>query len=127
MVRKAIAIYLTKVILESNSEMEFFSSPYKSPNSGIVLPHIFVGDEAFRVHINIMRPFSNPVVSADNRKTISYRLSWARRVSENGFGLLSQVFHIFYSPIGLKSEITDHLVIVACCLNNLLRDVFLEK
>lgn len=105
-----------------------FPSPCKLPNSDIVLPHVFVGDEAFRLHANMMKPFSRPVASADNEKAIfNYRLSRARRVSENAFALLSQVFRIFYTPIAIKPETTDDLIFVACCLHNLLRDAFLES
>lgn len=105
-----------------------FPPPCKLPGSSVVLPHGFVGDEAFRIHTHMMKPFTRPVASADNRKAIfNYRLSRARRVSENAFGLLSQVFRVFYSPIALKPETTDNLIIVACCLHNLLRDAYLEK
>lgn len=69
-----------------------------------------------------MKPFSRPVASTDEN-----RLCRARRVSENAFGLLSQVFRVFYTPIALKPETTDNLIMVACCLHNLLRDAYLEK
>jgi len=48
-------------------------------------------------------------------------------VTENAFGLLSQVFRIFYTAIGIDVEVCDDLVIIACCLHNLLRNAFLEK
>lgn len=105
-----------------------FPPQSKLPNSSTVLPHVFVGDEAFRLHTNMMKLFFRPVASADNRTAIfNYRLSRARRVSENAIGPLSQVFRVFYTPIALKPETTDNLIIVACCLHNLLRDAYLEK
>jgi len=105
-----------------------FPPPCKLPNSSVVLPHVFVGDEAFRLHTNMMKPYSRPVASVDNRKAIfNYRLCRARRVSGNAFGLLSQVFRIFYTPIAIKPETTDNLIVVACCPHNLLRDAYLEK
>lgn len=105
-----------------------FPPPCQLPNSDTVLSHVFVGDEAFRLHPNMMKPFSRAVANVENRKAIfNYRLSRARRVSENAFGLLSQVFRVFYTPIALKPETTDNLIIVACCLHNLLRDTYLEK
>lgn len=104
-----------------------FPPPCKLSNSDKVLPYVFVGDEAFRLHTHMMKPFSRPVASADNQKAIfNYRLCRARRVSENAFGLLCQIFRIFYTPINLKPETTDHLIIVACCLHNFLRDGYLE-
>lgn len=105
-----------------------FPFPSKLPNSDKIAPYVLVGDEAFRLHTHMMKPFSRPVASADNGKAIfNYRLSRARRVSENGFGLLSQIFRIFYTPISLKEETTDNLILVACCLHNLLRDGYLES
>jgi len=46
---------------------------------------------------------------------------------ENAFGLLSQVFRIFYQPINIEPSTCDDLIIVACCLDNMLRDAYLEK
>jgi len=46
-------------------------------------------------------------------------------VTENAFGLLAQVFRIFHTAIGIDVEVYDNLVIVACCLHNMLRNAFL--
>jgi len=75
-----------------------------------------------------MRPYSRTESRKDYQKTIfNYRLSRARRTTENSFGLLSQVFRDFYTPIPLKVETGDYLVLSACYLNNLLRDRYLEN
>lgn len=106
---------------------KLFPPPKKLPNAATVLPHVLVGDQAFRLHPYMMKPYTRKTAMADNDKSIfNYRLSSARRVSENAFALLSQVFRIFHVPIGLKPETTDDVIIVACCLHNLLRDAFLE-
>ena len=110
------------------SSGDMFPPPQKLPKTDVVLPHVFVGDEAFRLHPNMMKPYSKPVASADKEKAIfNYRLSRARRVSENAFGLASKVFRVFYTPIALKPSTTDNLIVVACCLHNLLRDAYLES
>lgn len=104
-----------------------FPPPNKLPNTDQVLPYVLVGDEAFRLSTHMMKPFPRPVASADERKAVfNYRLSRARRVSENAFGLLSQIFRVFYTVIDLNPSTVDDLIIVACCLHNLLRDAFLE-
>jgi len=108
----------------------FFNFPEDKalPGTNIVTPHVIVGDEAFRLHKNIMKPYSRGSIQGDRSKTIfNYRLSRCRRVTENAFGLLSQVFRVFYTPIAVDPEVCDDLIIVACCLHNLLRDAFLEK
>lgn len=100
----------------------------KLPGADISTPFVIVGDEAFRLHKNIMKPYSRSSARQDQAKTIfNYRLSRCRRVTENAFGLLAQVFRVFHTVIGIDVEICDDLVIVACCLHNLLRDAFLEK
>lgn len=48
------------------------------------------------------------------------------RVSEKAFALLGQVFRIFYLPIAVRPEVTDDLIMTACCIHNMLRDSFLE-
>lgn len=62
-----------------------------------------------------------------SKKIFNYRLSRARRVTENAFGLLSQVFRVFYQPMNIESTTCDNLIWVACCLHNMLRDGYLEE
>lgn len=98
------------------------------PGSDTYTPFVIVGDEAFRLHKNIMKPYSRSSARSDRAKTIfNYTLSRCRRVTENAFGLLTQVFRVFHTAIGIDVEVCDDLVIVACCLHNLLRDGFLKK
>ncbi|KAJ8934278.1 hypothetical protein NQ314_013464 [Rhamnusium bicolor] len=42
------------------------------------------------------------------------------------FGLLSQVFRVFYTPIAVAPDVVDDLILTCCCLHNLLRDGYLE-
>lgn len=105
-----------------------FPEPKNLPNSNIILPHFLVGDEAFSLDTFMMKPYARKVAKNDLSKEIfNYRLCRARRVSENAFGLLSQVFRIFYTPIGIAPETCTDMILVACCLHNLLRDGFLES
>jgi len=98
------------------------------PGSNIVVPHVIVADEAFRLHTHIMKPYTKKAGRDDITKTVfNYRLSRARRVTENAFGLLSQVFRVFYQPINLETSTTEDLIWVACCLHNMLRNGYLEK
>lgn len=98
------------------------------PGTDKVVPYVILGDQAFRLHKHILRPYSQKAARADAQKAIfNYRLSRARRVTENAFGLLSQVFRVYYQPINLSPKTCDDLIIVTCCLHNMLREAYLEN
>ena len=70
------------------------------PNSEEPLPFVIVGDEAFPLKKYLLRPY--PVFSArndENKQIYNYRLTRARRVVENAFGVLTQKFRLFYGRI----------------------------
>lgn len=102
--------------------------PANLPGTDIMLPHFLVGDEAFALDTYMMKPYCRIDARANRDKAVfNYRLCRARRVTENSFALLSQVFRIFYTPISIRPEVVDDLILTACCLHNLLRDAYLEK
>lgn len=93
------------------------------PKSDKCLPYVIVGDEAFRLHKNIMKPYNRGQAKEDMQKAVfNYRLSRARRVSENAFAHLCNVFRIFFSPIAVEASTVDLIITVAVCLHNLIRD-----
>lgn len=85
------------------------------------LPYTFVGDEAFALGINFLKPFNQKELFTNERKVFNYRLSRARRVAENAFGILTSKFRIFHTPINLKLENTEVVVLACCVLHNYLR------
>ena len=54
------------------------------------------------------------------KSVFSYRLSRARRVVENAFGILTQRFRVFLRPIAVRVDVADKIVEASCCLHNLL-------
>lgn len=105
-----------------------FPEPKKLPGTNDILPHFLIGDEAFALDTFMMKPYSQRIARHDKQKDIfNYRLCRARRVVENAFGLLSQVFRVFYTPIPISPETCDDLIMSACCLHNILRDGYLEN
>lgn len=97
------------------------------PQSNVSLPHFIIGDEAFPLSSYMMKPFSRRTGLDHQKEIFNYRLCRARRVAENAFGLLSQVFRVFYTPIAVLPSTCTDLILVACCLHNLLRDAYLEE
>lgn len=81
---------------------------------------VIVGDDAFPLKPFLMKPYSRRDMSLKER-IFNYRLSRARRVSENAFGLLVAKFRIFERPIPLMPEKVTSLVRTAVVLHNWLR------
>ena len=65
------------------------------------MPFVLVGDEAFPLQRHLMRPFPRRNVLANTQKIYNYRLSRARRIVENSFGILSQRFRVYNRRIYL--------------------------
>ncbi|XP_041863337.1 putative nuclease HARBI1 [Melanotaenia boesemani] len=76
-----------------------------------------VGDDAFPLSLKLMKPY--PHRNLDQPKQIfNYRLSRARRVVENAFGILSNRFRVFLTTINLRPDKVQHVILAACCLHN---------
>ncbi|XP_074032172.1 uncharacterized protein [Leptinotarsa decemlineata] len=54
-------------------------------------------------------------------RTVNYRLSRARRVVVNAFGILASKFRLFEKPISLKLETLDKVVLACCAIHNWLK------
>lgn len=95
--------------------------PAPLPGSDICAPHIFLGDEAFALLENLLKPYPREQSLVDRTKAIfNYRLSRARRIVENAFGLLTQNFRIYLTPIDMNIDVTEDLVTVTCILHNMI-------
>ncbi|KAM4011680.1 putative nuclease HARBI1 [Anomaloglossus baeobatrachus] len=92
------------------------------PNSETTgnLNFVFVGDEAFPLHANLLKPFPQNALTQE-RRIFNYRLSRARRVVENAFGIMANRFRLFHTPINLKLQSIDSVVLACCTLHNFLR------
>lgn len=82
---------------------------------------VFLGDEAFSLHEHFLKPFPQRDLSY-NKKIFNYRLSRARNVSGNAFGLLAARFRILHTPIHMiYPENISYVVLAICALHNFLR------
>ncbi|XP_037564337.1 uncharacterized protein LOC119443693 [Dermacentor silvarum] len=87
------------------------------PGSGIVAPYAFLGDEAFQLREDFMRPFPAKQLR-DDRRVFNYRLSRARRCAENAFGITAARWRILLRTINLHPKNVDYIVKAACILHN---------
>ena len=70
----------------------------------IIYPYVFVADEGFAMKRNMLHPYSRSNVFDEAKYVFSYRLSRARRVIENTFGMLALRFRIFRRAIIVHIE-----------------------
>lgn len=89
------------------------------PGSSNKVPYVFVSDEAFRLTSRVLKPYGER--SVNSNKVFNYRLSRARRVVENAFGILANKFQIFQKEIDLPVEKVNKITFAACALHNYIR------
>jgi len=89
------------------------------PNIEEPLPFVIVGNKAFPLKKYLLQPY--PWVSARNdesKQIYKYRLTRARRLVENAFGVLTQKFRLFYGQIQPSPENAEKVVLPACILHS---------
>lgn len=79
-----------------------------------------VGDDAFTLSTTLLKPYKHSPLTYQ-QKIFNYRLSRARRIVENAFGILVSRFRIFQRPIEADIKVTDKIIRTACALHNWLR------
>jgi hypothetical protein len=89
-------------------------------NKNCVMPYTIVADDAFPLGEHVMKRY--PMKGLDKAKRIyNYRLSRARRVVENAFGIVSTRFRVLLSTIKLRDPEKIEKIVLACCaLHNFL-------
>ena len=111
----------------SNSKLGFaidnqllgIPSSEKLPSSEIKVPSVFVADDAFPLKSYIMKPY--PGKQGDVTKRIfNYRLSRARRIIENTFGIATSRFRVFRRPIIASESTANSIARAVVALHNYL-------
>ena len=116
-------MYLMEVFWNTRSffrrlKGNMLNTPKQETSDG--LPYVFIGDEAFSLREDFMKPFSQKKLTKE-RCAYNYYLCRARRVVENAFGILVARFRIFNTAIALNPENIDNVVMCCCVLHNFLR------
>jgi len=90
------------------------------PGDNEPMPYFIIGDDAFSLTTRLMKPYGHRGLTYEE-KIFNYRLSRARRVVENAFGIMANRFRVLTRTLPHKPE-TAALITHACCvLHNLLR------
>nr|CAH7763915.1 unnamed protein product [Callosobruchus chinensis] len=92
----------------------------KIRNSATELPYVFIGDEAFHLRPDFLKPFPQGNLSKE-KKIYNYRLSRARRIIENVFGIMAARFQILHTNINMSLDRIDLVVLTCAVLHNFLR------
>lgn len=95
--------------------------PEPLPGRDTPVPYVIVADDAFALHDNIMKPYPGHQSKGSNKRIFNYRLSRARRVSENAFGIMSSVFRVLRKPMLLSPEKASVITLSCVYLHNFLR------
>lgn len=90
------------------------------------LPYVFVGDEAFPLRRNLLRPYPGHDVEGVKR-IFNFRLSSARRLVECAFGILATQWRLYRRVLGVSPEVAEHVVKATCILHNFLRQELEEE
>lgn len=86
------------------------------------LGYCVVADDAFPLRHYVMKPYKcYRATLTVPQKIFNYRLSRARRIVENAFGILVSRFRVFDKKIYCNLKTVNKLVLAACALHNFLR------
>lgn len=89
------------------------------PGRTLPMPYVLVADDAFALRPNVMKPHSHRGLNMMQR-VFNYRLSRARRIIENVFGIMSARFRVLRKPIHLDAKKTKKVTLACCVLHNYL-------
>ena len=98
-----------KMLKQSDSKLQIPAKRVLPNTSGPEMPHAFVGDEAFPLLPNLMRPFPETSLSHQQR-IFNYRLSRARKVVEYTFGIMVSRFRCLRRPLLLDPNNAEKVI-----------------
>lgn len=98
---------------------ECFPKPSCLKSRKSEVPYYLIGDEAFALDVNMMKPYPHRSAMGDE-KIFNYRLSRARRIVENAFGIMCTRFRVLLRTLELEVSNVMHVVCACITLHNFL-------
>ena len=112
-------VFCEEGICINNKSLDF-PAPEKLTHCDSVLPYVLIGDDAFPMGTNLMKPYPRHNLDDPSKLITNYRFSRARRIIENSFGILAARFRIFRRPIHAKVETVQNITKACTSLHNYL-------
>lgn len=106
--------------LESNALNIPSDAPIRGYSNRQNFPYFFVADAAFPLGKHILRPYPGHLLPLE-KEHFNNRLSRARRVIENSFGILSARWRILLQTINAEPDMVENIIKACVCLHNFLR------
>lgn len=103
-----------------NGQLNLPSTTSYLNHRDVCLPFVFIGDEAFPLKENLMKPYPNKGIT-HREKIFNYRICRGRRIVENAFGILANRFQVLQTTIKTSLKTTEIIVLACCALHNYLR------
>ena len=83
------------------------------PNDSQNMPYFILGDDAFVLRTYLIKPYSQHGLTHEQLRT-NYRISRARRMVENAFGILAQRWQLLLTTMMQQPDIVRLICRVWC-------------
>jgi hypothetical protein len=100
---------MAKQMMTLYSEIQRFNIAMQRNQLNLPKDCLFVGDHAFPLRRHLLKPYGYNNLTIKQR-IFNYRLSRARQIAENAFGILASRLRILERPIGHKPDTMDLIV-----------------
>ncbi|XP_076284648.1 LOW QUALITY PROTEIN: uncharacterized protein LOC143211103 [Lasioglossum baleicum] len=119
--RKLVVTQVPSLLRQSLQTGELnLPPPSPMPHSSGNFPFVFVADEAFSLHTNVMKPYAKKDLNHEKQVVSNQIMSSARSVVENTFGILVARFRVLLTTMNLDpNNIGETITMDRCPLSQI--------